>query len=150
LAHPQSRRSGRSAKSGSEPVDEMPPIRVPVVPHLLLREVSTALALTAAVLVFSIFFDAALCGAGQSGFESQPGAGTVVFCRASRSCCCIVHPTVAVCDNSLLAGFFLVSIPYLAYPRSTEGIWFASARGKRQSIKAAITAMVVISALDRV
>jgi hypothetical protein len=39
-----------------------------------------------------------------------------------------------------------VSIPYLAYPRSTEGIWFASARGRTHAINATIMATVIVSA----
>jgi quinol-cytochrome oxidoreductase complex cytochrome b subunit len=41
-------------------------------PNLLLREVSTALMVTAAVLVFSIFFDAALSAPANPGLSPNP------------------------------------------------------------------------------
>jgi quinol-cytochrome oxidoreductase complex cytochrome b subunit len=128
-----------------EPVDDAP-IRVPAFPNLLLREVSTALMVTAAVLVFSIFFDAALSAPANPGLSPNPVRAPWYF-AGFQELLLHVHPAVAVSTIPFSAGLFLLGLPYLAYPRSTEGIWFASARGKRQSIKAALTAMVVTPAL---
>ena len=111
----------------SDPIDEMP-VRVPVVPGLLVREVSTALALTATVLVFSILFDAALSAPANPGLSPNPVRAPWYFAGV-QELLLHVHPVAAVCVIPLLAGFFLLSIPYLAYPLSTEGIWFASSRG---------------------
>ena len=55
----------------SEPIDETPD-RVPVVPNLLVREASMALALTASVMVFSIFFDAVLSAPANPGLSPNP------------------------------------------------------------------------------
>jgi quinol-cytochrome oxidoreductase complex cytochrome b subunit len=128
----------------SEPVDENP-VRVPVVPGLLVREVSMALALTATVLVFSIFFDAALSAPANPGLSPNPVRAPWYF-AGLQELLLHLHPAVAVSVIPLLAGFFLVSIPYLAYPQSTEGIWFASAGGRTQSIKTAILAVIVTAA----
>jgi quinol-cytochrome oxidoreductase complex cytochrome b subunit len=128
----------------ADPVDEMP-VRVPVVPHLLVREVSTALALTASVLVFSIFFDAALAAPANPGLSPNPVRAPWYF-AGLQELLLHLHPTVAVGVIPLMGGFFLVSIPYLAYPRSTEGIWFASARGRTHAINATIMATVIVSA----
>ena len=128
-----------------EPIDEMP-VRVAVVPGLLVREVSTALALTATLLVFSIFFDAALSAPANPGLSLNPVRAPWYF-AGFQELLLHVHPAVAVSVIPLLAGFFLVSIPYLAYPRSTEGIWFASARGRTHATRTAIMTMVIIPAL---
>ena len=129
----------------SDPIDEMP-VRVPVVPGLLVREVSTALALTATVLVFSILFDAALSAPANPGLSPNPVRAPWYF-AGFQELLLHVHPVAAVCVIPLLAGFFLLSIPYLAYPLSTEGIWFASSRGRTQTIYVALAAMAVTPAL---
>ena len=129
----------------SEPMEEMP-VRVPVVPNLLVREVSTALAVMASVLVFSIFFDAALSAPANPGLSPNPVRAPWYF-AGLQELLLHVHPAVAVSIIPLLAGFFLVSIPYLAYPQSTEGIWFASARGRTHSTRTAIMTTVITPAL---
>lgn len=129
----------------SEPVDETP-IRVPVVPYLLLRETTTALVLTATVILFSIFFDAALWAPANPGLSPNPVRAPWYF-AGFQELLLHVHPAAAVFVIPLLAVIFLVSIPYLAYPQTTEGIWFASARGRTQSVKAAVAAVVITPAL---
>ncbi len=131
-------------RKAAEPIEKMPD-RVPVVPHLLVRELSVALALTATVLVCSIFFDAALAAPANPGLSPNPVRAPWYF-AGLQELLLHFHPTVAVCVIPLLAGLFLVSIPYLAYPRSTEGIWFASARGRTHAINAAVITTVITSA----
>ncbi len=128
-----------------EPIDEAP-VRVPVVPNLLIREVSMALAVTASVLVLSIFFDAVLSAPANPGLSPNPVRAPWYF-AGLQELLLHVHPVVAVCVIPFLAIFFLVSLPYLAYPKSTEGIWFASSTGRRQSISAALVAMVITPVL---
>ena len=129
----------------AEPIDEISP-RVPVVPNLLIREVSTALAVTATVLILSIFFDAALSAPANPGLSPNPVRAPWYF-AGLQELLLHLHPVVAVCVIPLAAGIFLVSIPYFAYPQSSEGIWFASYRGRTQSINAAVTSMVITPAL---
>jgi len=129
----------------SEAIDPSPS-RVPLVPHLLVREATVALVLTAAMMVISISFDAALSAPANPGLSPNPVRAPWYF-AGLQELLLHVHPAVAVSTIPLLAGLFLVSIPYLAYPQSTEGIWFASARGRIQSIKAAIAAAVITPAL---
>jgi len=129
----------------AEPIDEMSP-RVPVVPNLLIREVSTALAVTASVLILSICFDAALSAPANPGLSPNPVRAPWYF-AGLQELLLHLHPVVAVCVIPLAAGIFLVSIPYFAYPQSSEGIWFTSSRGRTQSIKAAVMSMVITPAL---
>ena len=128
----------------SEPIDEAP-IRVPVVPNLLVREVSTALAVTASVLVLSICVDAALSAPANPGLSPNPVRAPWYF-AGLQELLLHLHPVAAVCVIPLVAGFFLMSIPYLAYAESSEGIWFASSRGRTQSIIAAGISMVITAA----
>ena len=129
----------------SEPVDATP-TRVPVIPNLLVREVTTGLVLTATVLVLSICFDAALSSPANPGLSPNPVRAPWYF-AGIQELLLHVHPAMAVSVIPLLAVFFLLSIPYLAYPQTTEGIWFVSARGRMQSINAAISALVITPAL---
>ncbi|BBO67581.1 hypothetical protein DSCA_15110 [Desulfosarcina alkanivorans] len=129
----------------SEAVDEAPN-RVPTFPNLLLREVSTALMVTASVLAISIFFDAALSAPANPGLSPNPVRAPWYF-AGLQELLLHLHPAVAVSVIPLIAGIFLTGIPYLTYPRTTEGIWFASARGRAQSLRAALAAMVLTPAL---
>lgn len=129
----------------SEPEDEAP-TRVPVFPNLLLREVSTALMVTASVLVVSIFFDAALSAPANPGLSPNPVRAPWYF-AGLQELLLHLHPAVAVTVIPLVAGVFLLGIPYLDYPRTTEGVWFASARGRTQSLRAAMAAMIVTPAM---
>ncbi len=129
----------------SEPIDEMP-VRVPVVPNLLIREVSTALAVTATTLTISICFDAVLSAPANPGLSPNPVRAPWYF-AGLQELLLHLHPVVAVCVIPLAAGIFLVSLPYLAYPQSTEGIWFASSRGRTQTINAALMTIVITPAL---
>jgi hypothetical protein len=129
----------------SEPMDEAP-TRVPVFPNLLLREVSTALMVTASVMVVSIFFDAALSAPANPGLSPNPVRAPWYF-AGLQELLLHIHPAAAVSVIPLVAGIFLLGIPYLDYPRTTEGIWFASARGRTQSLRAATAAVVVTPAL---
>jgi quinol-cytochrome oxidoreductase complex cytochrome b subunit len=129
----------------SEPIDDKP-VRVPLVPGLLVREVSTGLVVTAAVLVFSVLFDAALSAPANPGLSPNPVRAPWYF-AGIQELLLHVHPVVAVCVIPFAAGSFLLSVPYLAYPQSTEGIWFASSRGSAQSINAAVMTMVITLAL---
>jgi quinol-cytochrome oxidoreductase complex cytochrome b subunit len=132
-------------RNPSEPIDEKP-ARVTVVPHLLVREVSMAMALTATLLMISIFFDAALSAPANPGMSPNPVRAPWYF-AGLQELLLHFHPVVAVSVIPLLAGIFLVSVPYLAYPQSTEGIWFASASGKLQSILTAVTAATITAAM---
>jgi quinol-cytochrome oxidoreductase complex cytochrome b subunit len=129
----------------SEPIDAMP-ARVPVVPNLLIRELSMALAATAGVLVLAIFSDAVLSAPANPGMSPNPVRAPWYF-AGLQELLLHVHPVVAVCVIPLAAGIFLLSLPYLAYPQSTEGIWFASARGRAQSITAALVTTAIVPAL---
>ncbi|MBC2711772.1 MAG: cytochrome b N-terminal domain-containing protein [Desulfosarcina sp.] len=89
-------------RKSSEPMDEMP-TRIPVVPHLLVREVSTALVLTATVVVLSIFLDAPLSTPANPGLSPNPVRAPWYF-AGLQELLLHVHPAVAVSVIPLLYG----------------------------------------------
>ncbi|MBC2743839.1 MAG: cytochrome b N-terminal domain-containing protein [Desulfosarcina sp.] len=98
-------------RKSSEPMDEMP-TRIPVVPHLLVREVSTALVLTATVVVLSIFLDAPLSTPANPGLSPNPVRAPWYF-AGLQELLLHVHPAVAVSVIPLLAITAMVITPAL-------------------------------------
>ena len=121
---------------------EASPASIAAFPHLLIRETVTALVLVAVMLVVSIFFDAPLAAPANPGISPNPVRAPWYF-AGFQELLLHIHPAVTVSAIPMLAALFLLSIPYLAYPQSTEGIWFASAKGRKQSIVSAMTAMLI-------
>ncbi len=128
-----------------EPID-VTPSRVPMIPNLLVKEIATALGLTATLMLVSIYFNAELAAPANPGLSPNPVRAPWYF-AGLQELLLHIHPVVAVSVAPLMAGFFLISIPYLPYPHSTEGIWFASARGGIQSATSTIAAITVSSIL---
>lgn len=131
--------------AGMAPEDEMPK-RIAVVPHLLAREASLALLLTTVVLLFSIVVDAPFTAPANPGLSPNPVRAPWYF-AGLQELLLHLHPALAVSVVPLAVAIFLVCIPYLSYPRTTEGVWFASASGKVQSMIAATATVLVIPVL---
>jgi len=125
---------------------EKNPSKVPVIPHLLVREMATALTVTAVILLFSISFDAPLSSPANPGLSPTVVRAPWYF-AGLQELLLHIHPSVAVSLVPLLAGFFFLSIPYFAYKEETEGIWFASKRGKKQTVVTAITSLTLAPVL---
>ncbi len=124
-----------------EPIDPTP-LRVPSIPHLFVREITAALAVTAVAMVVALLWDAALAAPANPGLSPNPVRAPWYF-AGFQELLLHLHPIVAVSVIPLAAGLFLVSIPYLAYPHTSAGIWFASPRGKSQVVAAAVGALIV-------
>ena len=127
----------RKPSAGVEPS----PPRIPAFPHLLVRETVTALVLVAVMLMVSVFFDAPLAAPANPGISPNPVRAPWYF-AGFQELLLHIHPALTVSVIPLLTAVFCLSIPYLSYPESTEGIWFASSKGKKQSIIAATTALL--------
>jgi quinol-cytochrome oxidoreductase complex cytochrome b subunit len=111
-------------------------------PNLLLREVVVALLLVAFIMVFSLFFDAPLGDAANPGMSPNPAKAPWYF-LGIQELLLHFHPLFAVVVIPLLAVVAITLLPYLKYHDDTEGIWFMSRRGRRLSILATLTALVV-------
>ncbi len=124
-----------------EPIDPAP-LRVPSIPNLFVKELTAALAVAAVAMVVALFFDASLAAPANPGLSPNPVRAPWYF-AGFQELLLHLHPVVAVTVIPLVVGLFLVSIPYLAYPNTTEGIWFASTRGKSQVVTAVVGTIIV-------
>ena len=125
----------------TDPIDKSPE-RLPAVPHLLLRELCMALAVAATLMLMAIIFDAPFAAPANPGLSPNPVRAPWYF-AGLQELLLHVHPAMAITVIPLLAGLFLVGIPYLAYPQSSEGIWFASVNGRVQTIATATATAII-------
>jgi quinol-cytochrome oxidoreductase complex cytochrome b subunit len=123
-----------------EPV--MDPVRVPVLPNLLLREVVTALVLIAGVLMLAVFVNAPLGNPANPGLSPNPTKAPWYF-AGLQELLMHLHPTFAVFVIPLLAIAALMLLPYVNYQADTRGVWFASHTGRRMALIAGVAALVI-------
>jgi len=115
--------------------------RVPGIPNLILREVVVALVLIASILMISVFFDAPLGSKANPGLSPNPTKAPWYF-MGFQEILLHLHPFMALCLIPVLMITALVSIPYVQYPSSTAGVWFASVTGRRSARDVAVIALV--------
>jgi quinol-cytochrome oxidoreductase complex cytochrome b subunit len=118
------------------------PVRVSTLPHLLLREFVVALVLVAVVMVVSVSFDVSLGDSANPGLSPNPTKAPWYF-AGFQELLLHLHPLFAVFIIPLILAAALTGIPYLKYDTSTEGIWFASVKGRRMTL---ISAFIAIAA----
>ncbi len=123
------------------------PVRVPTIPHLLLREVVTASVLIAVVLFVAVFINAPLEAPANPGLSPNPTKAPWYF-AGLQELLLHIHPTIAVFVVPLLVLAMLFSVPFLRYEEDTAGIWFVSHRGRwmlifSAGISFAITALSI-------
>jgi len=116
------------------------PVRVPVMPNLLLRELVMALVVIAAVMVLSVFLDAPLEDPANPGLSPNPTKAPWYF-AGIQELLLHFHPLFAVLVIPSIVLAALASLPYLKYDAGTAGIWFCSDRGRRMSMVAALVAV---------
>jgi quinol-cytochrome oxidoreductase complex cytochrome b subunit len=120
---------------------EIPGEGAPGIPNLILKEVVTALVLIAFILIISAFFEAPLESKANSGLSPNPTKAPWYF-MGFQEILLHLHPFMALFLIPVLMIMALVSIPYVQYPSSTEGVWFASVAGRRSARDAALVALV--------
>jgi len=123
-------------RAPEDPYDERPD-RVASVPALLLREITVALVLVAAVLLLSVFFDAPMGDPANPGLSPNPTRAPWYF-AGLQELLLHLHPVFAVCIIPILTVVALLAIPYLRYPVDSGGIWFASRAGRKTGAAAAL------------
>ena len=119
--------------------------RIPTVPNLVLRELVVALILIAAILLFSVFFNAPLGKPANPGLSPNPTQAPWYF-AGLQELLLYFHPFFAVTVIPLLCIGMLIILPYIRYERETAGIWFGSESGRRASQIAAMAALVITPA----
>jgi len=116
-------------------------VRVPGIPDLILREVTVAMVLIAIILMISVFFNAPLEDKANPGLSPNPTKAPWYF-MGFQEILLHLHPFMALFLIPVLMILGLVSAPYLQYPSSTEGVWFASASGRGSARDAAFFALI--------
>lgn len=103
--------------------------KVPAIPDLMLRELVTALVLTAFILCLSLFFNAPLGEKANPGLSPNPTKAPWYFV-GFQEILLHFHPLFAVCVIPFLITLGLLSAAFGTYPSSREGIWFVSSKGR--------------------
>jgi hypothetical protein len=114
-------------------------------PHLLMREVSLALVLTAVVVVLGAAFGAPLGAAANPGMSPNPAKAPWYF-LGFQELLVHFHPVVAVVVVPLAGIAALLLLPYVTADDERDGAWFLSERGRRAARAAAVAALVVTPA----
>jgi len=128
-------------KAPGEEIEEKP-VRVATLPHLLLREVVVALVLIALVMVVSVLFDAPLGDPANPGLSPNPTKAPWYF-SGLQELLLHLHPLFSVFIIPLVLVIALMGIPYLKYDTNTEGVWFASIKGRNMALIAGLIAIVI-------
>jgi len=125
--------------------DEDPSSRgdsVPTIPNLILRELVVAVVLIALIMVTAVIFNAPLGAKANPGLSPNPTKAPWYF-AGIQELLLHFHPLFALFIIPVLILIGLVSIPYIKYQTETAGVWFASHRGRRMAILAALTAVII-------
>ena len=116
--------------------------KVPAIPSLILREIVVALVLIAVIMVIAVFFNAPLEAKANPGLSPNPTKAPWYF-AGIQELLLHFHPLFALFIIPVFMLIALAGIPYFNYQRETAGVWFASRRGRRVAIVAALIAMIV-------
>jgi len=114
----------------------------PTIPNLILREIVVAVVLIAVVMVAAVIFNAPLGAKANPGLSPNPTKAPWYFAGIQEL---LLHfdPLFALFIIPGLILIALVSIPYLNYQTDTAGVWFASLKGRRMAIVAALVAIII-------
>ena len=127
---------------------ESPPVgtrEVAVMPHLIIREVATALLVLAVVLLISMLVNAPLTEQANPGLSPNPTKAPWYF-MGLQELLMHFHPVVAVLVIPLTMLAALFAIPWIDSPTAEAGVWFRSAAGRRSSLLAVVIAVVATAA----
>jgi quinol-cytochrome oxidoreductase complex cytochrome b subunit len=122
------------------------PERVHTIPHLVTKELAVALALVAAIFLFSVFVNAPLQEMANPGMSPNPAKAPWYF-LGFQELFMHFHPLFAVFVIPVLAALALVLLPYFDYDTVGVGTWFLSGNGRRMALVAAAAALILTPAV---
>ena len=114
---------------------------VPAIPNLMLREAAVALILLAFLLVLSMLFDAPLDSKANAGLSPDLTKAPWYFVGI-QELLIHIHPLVSLLVIPAMLVTALLALPYLKYQPHTVGVWFASTKGRKLALIAAVTSLV--------
>ena len=115
---------------------------VPTIPNLILRELVVAAVLIAFIMLLSIVYDAPLGAKANPGLSPNPTKAPWYF-AGLQELLLHIHPLFAFVVMPLIIAGVLILLPYIPYDKNSAGVWFASHRGRRMAIIAAVVAIVL-------
>jgi quinol-cytochrome oxidoreductase complex cytochrome b subunit len=119
------------------------PEKVTTIPHLVLKEGVTALALIAVIFTIAALFNAPLGELANPGMSPNPAKAPWYF-LGIQELLLHFHPLFAVLViPTIIAGGLLI-LPYLRYDSLEGGVWFHSTKGRKMALTAAVSALVVM------
>jgi quinol-cytochrome oxidoreductase complex cytochrome b subunit len=119
---------------------------VPVVPYLLVRDLSLTLIVCALLLGFAMVFDAPLAMQANPGLSPNPTKAPWYF-MGIQELLMHFHPLFALIVIPLFIVIFLLMVPYLGH-HDPAGIWFRSRAGRKMTlITVIVTAALTVSAV---
>jgi quinol-cytochrome oxidoreductase complex cytochrome b subunit len=108
-------------------------VRVPTMPHLVVREAAVGLALVAVVLTLAIVSNAPLLEQANPGLSPNPAKAPWYF-LGFQELLMHLHPTFAAFVWPLLGVSLLLWLPFWIGSTLPIGIWFGSVRGRKLAI----------------
>jgi quinol-cytochrome oxidoreductase complex cytochrome b subunit len=114
---------------------------VATIPNLILRELVVAAVLISFIMLLSIVYDAPLGAKANPGLSPNPTKAPWYF-AGLQELLLHIHPLFAFVVLPLIIAGILILLPYIPYDENTAGVWFASHRGRRMAIVAAVVAIV--------
>jgi len=119
---------------------------VEVMPHLLVRELSAALLLLAALLLFSMIVAAPLADPANPGLSPNPTKAPWYF-MGLQELLLHFHPAYSVFLIPVLLLTAVVCLPWLHPESGRAGVWFRSRTGRRVTLASAILGAAATSGL---
>jgi len=116
--------------------------KVRAMPHLIVREVSAALILFAALLLFSMFVNAPLAEPANPGLSPNPTKAPWYF-MGLQELLLHFHPVFSVFVIPALLLVAVLLLPWLNRNPGHAGVWFRSRKGRVLALISAALAMVV-------
>jgi quinol-cytochrome oxidoreductase complex cytochrome b subunit len=115
---------------------------VATIPNLILRELVVATVIIAFIMLLSIVYDAPLGAKANPGLSPNPTKAPWYF-AGIQELLLHIHPLFASLVVPLTIVGVLILLPYMRYDENTAGVWFASHRGRRMAVVAALTALIL-------
>ncbi len=115
--------------------------KVPSIPNLILKEIVVALVLIAGIMLISLFFNAPLGAKANPGLSPNPTKAPWYF-AGIQELLLHFHPLFALFIIPAFMLIAMVCIPYLNFQTNTAGVWFASIKGRRLAVAAALVAAI--------
>lgn len=115
--------------------------RIEVIPHLMVRELSMAVTITALVMVLAALWDAPLAVKANPGLSPNPTKAPWYFAGVQEL---LLHftPQVAVAVIPGLIIGALAAMPFLPFGERSSGVWFGTKRGGWISFAAGMMGMI--------